>query len=111
MTRRHRQRIEAGREALGIGIDEMHRSRLGETALAEPRREPPKKTIRMPAMRIEHAHTAAVENILPRHVLDEVGLAAAGGADDVHVLKPRPLIKPHRPIGFVAAENDETVVR
>ena len=61
----------------------------------------------MAAMRIENADAPAAGDVLQDVVQEEGALAAPGGADDVHVLKARPVIDFEHTAGIVYAKGDE----
>ena len=60
-------------------------------------------------MRVEHADAAAARDVLQDAVQQEGALAAAGRADDVHMLKARLVVDFERAAGVVDAECDEVV--
>jgi len=59
------------------------------------------------AMRIENADAAASGDVLQNTIQEERALAAPSGADDVHVLKARPVVDCEHTAGIVYAKGDE----
>ena len=105
MAFRQRQRIEAGRVVGVIGVEHMDRPVFCNAALAQPSQQPPEQRIRVIAMRVDHQHAAAVQDVLLDHVLDQVGLAGAGGADHVHVLAAADFVETEWHPAIIAPEH------
>ena len=77
------QRVEAERMASRIGIDEVNHTRFREALAIKPTQERAVEAVRMITVRINDAHAAAVDDVLPDHMFEQVGFAGAGRADDV----------------------------
>ena len=79
--------IETHDEFTDVGSDDVHAFGCEPLVIVQKTQHHVEEAVRVAAVRIEHADAAAARDVLQDAVEKERALAAAGGADDVHVLK------------------------
>ena len=104
--RKRGERVETDDELADIGRDDVHALGCEPSVIAQKAQHHIEEAVRVAAMRIQDADAAAARKVLQDAVEKKRALAAAGRADDVHVLEADAVFDAQHLVAVVDAKRD-----